>query len=416
MVFRPSPRIRRRSIAALVICGLFASLAVPALADDLKDKKQKVEKNIKQTNAEIEAASKELQAATAALAQSQVALGQAREYLAHTQAELTAAQELDARMQAKLAAAEQRLAQARAALVSGRKQVEEQNILLRRIVVSNFQQGDPGLMGLSTVLTSQDLASLTGQLKSVETVMDKEAVILDQLEATKVLLTVKQREVNAAKIEVEAQRKAAAENLVRKQSLEAQAQSAEAEVEQQVALNAQAKALAEKAKKADLKQLKALQVERDRIQALIIAQASHGSGYTGPTTGNGWLDWPAPGPITSPFGWRSHPIYGYRSLHDGIDIGVGCGVPVKAAQSGKVLSEYYQSVWGNRLILDSGVKYGVGVATIYNHLSGYAVAAGEHVEKGQVIGYAGTTGWSTGCHLHFTVLENGVAVDPLKWL
>ena len=123
-----------------------------------------------------------------------------------------------------------------------------------------------------------------------------------------------------------------------------------------------------------------------------------------------------PGPVTSPFGWRIHPIYGYRALHNGIDIGVGCGTPIRAPHGGTVLTQYYQSAWGNRVIVDHGVKYGVGVATTYNHLSAFAVSIGEHVRRGQVIGYVGTTGWSTGCHLHFSVLENGVAVDPLKWL
>ena len=418
MLRRFPEKSRRRSIAALALGGVLVSaLALPlAHADDLKDKKYNVQKDIKKSHEDLDESSKQLQAATAALLQSQAELTSARATLSRTRAELTAAEVLDRQMQAKLEAAERRLADARLALAEGQENVAGQDLLLRQLVVANYQQGDPSLMGLSTVLTTQDPAQLTGQLKSADTVMDKESVILDRLEATKVLLTVKQREVNAAKIDVAKQRKAAAENLVRKQSLELQAEQAEQAVAEMVSLRAQARDAAAKAKSADLKQLARLEAERKRIEELILAQASHGAGYSGPVTGNGWLSWPAPGPVTSPFGWRTHPIYGYRSLHDGIDIGAGCGVPIRAAQSGKVLSEYYQSAWGNRLIMDHGVKYGVGVATIYNHLSAYEVAAGENVKKGDVIGYVGTTGWSTGCHLHFTVLENGVAVNPIKWL
>jgi murein DD-endopeptidase MepM/ murein hydrolase activator NlpD len=409
---------RRRTIAGLALCGLLASaVGVPlAAADDLKHKKHKVTKHIKQTAQDLDESSKQLQLATAALLQSQKDLAAARAYLSKTQSELTAARILDAQMQAKLVAAEHRLAVARLELATGLKNVAEQNLLVRQIVVENYQNGGTDLMGLTTVLNSHDPSQLTGELNSVQTVMDKESSVLDRLQATKVLLTVRQREVNLAKIAVAAQRKAAAENLVRKQALEAQAQQAAQQVSTMVSLRAQARSAALKAKNSDLKQLKKLQSERDRIENLIRQQASHGAGYTGPVTGNGWLSWPAPGPVTSPFGWRIHPIYGYRSLHDGIDIGAGCGVPLKAAQTGVVLSEYYQTAWGNRLIIDHGVKYGVGVATIYNHMSGYAVSTGEHVKKGQTIGYVGTTGWSTGCHLHFTVLENGVAVDPMKWL
>ena len=158
-----------------------------------------------------------------------------------------------------------------------------------------------------------------------------------------------------------------------------------------------------------------LEAERKRIEQLIAARASRGSGYVGPSPGNGFLGLPVNGSITSPYGWRIHPIWGYRSLHDGVDFAAGCGTPIVAPASGTVLSEYYQSAWGNRIIIDHGVHYGVGVATISNHLSGYAVSVGQHVERGQTIGYVGTTGWSTGCHLHFTVLENGTAVDPMRW-
>jgi murein DD-endopeptidase MepM/ murein hydrolase activator NlpD len=81
-----------------------------------------------------------------------------------------------------------------------------------------------------------------------------------------------------------------------------------------------------------------------------------------------------------------------------------------------VIAEYYQSAWGKRIIIDHGLHRGRSVATIANHMSGYAVSQGELVKRGQVIGYVGDTGWSTGCHLHFTVLQNGRAVNPMRWL
>jgi murein DD-endopeptidase MepM/ murein hydrolase activator NlpD len=81
-----------------------------------------------------------------------------------------------------------------------------------------------------------------------------------------------------------------------------------------------------------------------------------------------------------------------------------------------VLSRYWSDSYGNRLIIDHGVAKGVGLATIYNHATHYTVSTGQQVRRGQVIGYVGTTGWSTGCHLHFTVMDNGKAVDPMNWL
>jgi murein DD-endopeptidase MepM/ murein hydrolase activator NlpD len=83
--------------------------------------------------------------------------------------------------------------------------------------------------------------------------------------------------------------------------------------------------------------------------------------------------------------------------------------------NGTVMSEYYSSVWGNRLYLNLGMINGKNVTVIYNHLSGYRAHTGNHVSRGQVVGWVGTTGWSTGCHLHFTVMVNGTPVDPMNW-
>jgi murein DD-endopeptidase MepM/ murein hydrolase activator NlpD len=221
--------------------------------------------------------------------------------------------------------------------------------------------------------------------------------------------------MESAKAEVAEQRREAAENLQLKAALEQQARDAEANVAEMVSLRAEAHANAMKVKSADLAAIAKLEAERDRIEALIRAQASVGTGYTGPVDGTGYLSMPVDGRITSPYGMRTHPIYGYYSLHDGTDFGAACGTPIRAAAPGKVLATYYQSAYGNRVIIDHGLQSGVGLATISNHLEGYAVSEGERVQRGQVIGYVGSTGWSTGCHLHFTVLQNGTPTDPMNW-
>jgi murein DD-endopeptidase MepM/ murein hydrolase activator NlpD len=110
-----------------------------------------------------------------------------------------------------------------------------------------------------------------------------------------------------------------------------------------------------------------------------------------------------------------HPIYGNYSLHHGTDFGAGFGAPLYAAADGRVMQRYYSSVWGNRMVIDNGYARGVGLATIYNHATSYSVGVGQHVKRGQVIGHVGTTGWSTGCHLHFTVMVNGRNTNPMNW-
>jgi murein DD-endopeptidase MepM/ murein hydrolase activator NlpD len=119
--------------------------------------------------------------------------------------------------------------------------------------------------------------------------------------------------------------------------------------------------------------------------------------------------------VSSEFGMRYHPILDYWRLHSGRDYAVPCGTPVLAAANGTVISAGWGGGYGNRVVVDHGYERGVGLASTYNHLS-RIVEHGGSVQRGQLIGYSGTTGSSTGCHLHFETLENGNFVDPRRWL
>lgn len=155
-------------------------------------------------------------------------------------------------------------------------------------------------------------------------------------------------------------------------------------------------------------QLDALNAEADRI-IQEIKDLQGGGDYTG-----GVLAWPCPGytRISSDFGYRIHPILGYRKLHTGIDIAAPYGASVIAANTGKVIASYYNSSYGNMIIVD----HGGGIATLYAHLSSRLVSVGASVQRGQTIAKVGSTGMSTGAHLHFEVRLNGVYQNPRSYL
>ena len=454
---RSFPGSRLRGVAsALLACGLvLGAVGMPAAGaeekkpgaadkgaatdkDELAQKKDEelvehqAELNRKMGDAhvDLEHSSSQLRAAAAALTMAQSQLASAQEKLAKTRGELAAAKALDRQMQLKLEAAIRRLDKAREDLDAGHVKVAEQERELGMIVVSNYQTGDPSLMGLSMVLTSQDPTELTGQLNSVQNIIDKEAVSLSRLEASKVLLAVQEQEFETAREEVAEQRRAAAKNLEKKKTLERRAVAVAQQVSNLVSLRANAQREAEEARAADMATLQSLEDEQLRIAEVLAERAEQArreaaaasaaaSGYGAGVSNvksNGFLDFPVNGNITSAYGPRRHPIFGYRSIHDGIDFGDSCGSPIYATAKGVVVETYFQKAWGNRIIVDHGLHKGVSVATISNHLSGYAVEAGDHVKRGQIIGFVGNTGWSTGCHLHFTVLINGRHVDPMGWL
>ncbi len=135
-----------------------------------------------------------------------------------------------------------------------------------------------------------------------------------------------------------------------------------------------------------------------------------------PVAGGGLMLWPTVGPVTSSFGMRVDPITGTWRMHSGTDFGAPCGSPIRAAAAGTVVQTTWHPSYGNRLVVEHGGVLGGDLRTAYNHAQGYFVQAGDTVSAGQVVGAIGSTGDSTGCHLHFMVYKAGSITDPMSYL
>jgi murein DD-endopeptidase MepM/ murein hydrolase activator NlpD len=404
--------------------GLLSVLTGPqATAGELHDRKQAVQKQIEKANHELDESSARLRRATQALSHAREQLTQARAELGDVRARLALARQRDEEMKAALAEAEARLDQARTDVANGKQALQDQRDLVVDTITSIYQQGDPSLMAFTSILNAQTPADLTRQQEANSSLVDRQDNAYDDLRAAEVLLKVHEDEVADATAEVAEKRQEAAEHLVEMEQLTDEALSAKQRVQAMVGQRKDAESAAFRAKQKDRKALAALKRQEDRIDKLIqeairkarAKAAANAKKHGRPVDTNGLLMHPVNGPVTSPFGYRIHPIYHYWGLHDGVDFGAGCGANLYASHGGKVLSEYYSSVWGNRLYLNVGMINGKFITLIYNHLSRYRVGVGTTVSRGEVVGYVGTTGWSTGCHLHFTVMENGKPVDPQKY-
>lgn len=125
---------------------------------------------------------------------------------------------------------------------------------------------------------------------------------------------------------------------------------------------------------------------------------------------------PISGPITSPFGYRIHPIFKSRIFHSGIDIAGPNGGAIKASNDGKVIYSGWYGGYGKVVILDHGIVNGKPITTLYGHMSAINVSNGQYVKKGQTVGREGSTGYSTGPHCHFEVRVNGKPTNPLSYI
>ena len=153
-----------------------------------------------------------------------------------------------------------------------------------------------------------------------------------------------------------------------------------------------------------------LEKSSKELEVLILKKMAARAG--GKVLGSGQLAWPLRGRLTSRFGYRRHPFWGGRHFHTGIDIADKYGSPIKAADAGEVIFSGWWDGYGKAIVVDHGRR----TTTVYAHLSRIYKQVGAVVAKGQVIGLVGSTGYSTGPHLHFEVRKNGKPINPLKYL
>jgi murein DD-endopeptidase MepM/ murein hydrolase activator NlpD len=412
---------RQRLVVAATAIALGVGGATTPLAHadikHLRHQQAQAQHSVKNAQADLDESSRVTRRAYAALTKSRSQLRAARHDLHVARAHVKAAKDQLHRIRRQLDRAKARLARAEANLERQQQAVDDQHEQLLHTVTGFYEDGDPQLMGLLSLLGSATPADLTAKQANNDMVLDSQDQILDSLKASQVLLTVQTDEREKARNQVARKKEQAAANLQIKREYRAKALDAKDRVAKNLKRKQHALALAQKARAHDRAALRRTRQHEAQvkhlIQLAIAREQRRGGGFHGDT--GGLLMRPVNGPITSPYGWRIHPIYHYWGLHDGDDFGAPCGAPLYAVANGTVMSQYYSSVWGNRLYINLGLINGKNVTVIYNHLSAYRSSVGQHVTRGQVVGLVGTTGWSTGCHTHFTVMVNGQPVNPTPW-
>ena len=258
----------------------------------------------------------------------------------------------------------------------------------------------------SVLFKAESFTDLLGRLDIVNEIMDADQAVIDQLQALQVEIEEKKASLEASKAESEA---AKADLVAKKTELDAQRKEAIALVNE---INDNENEYKET--------LDELDKEEERIQAMIVkkskelaAQQAAQNGGTSNAALGGYI-WPVSSHyITSTFGGRASPGGIGSTNHKGIDIGrVGYTTEIHAAKAGTVIVSQYSSSYGNYVV----VSHGSGNTTLYAHMSSRKVSVGAYVNQGDVLGITGSTGHSTGPHLHFEISENGVRINPLNYL
>jgi murein DD-endopeptidase MepM/ murein hydrolase activator NlpD len=267
-----------------------------------------------------------------------------------------------------------------------------------------YTRGSPGANSITLLNAADGSGDIVEGKHYLQRINDKRQGDFELVAKLKAQLEAQQADAAAKKKSADDARAAAADEAQKLQQLAAQQQAA-----RDAAANAEAQENAAVGTlRSQQQQLESdLQAESDRIAQL----ARDGGG--GAPMGNGTFIAPVNAPITSPFGYRTDPVTGAQAFHAGIDYGASCGTPIRAAGTGVIISAGFNSGgYGNMTL----INHGGGMSTLYGHQSSIIVSAGQNVSQGQVIGYVGSTGKSTGCHLHFEVRVNGNPVDPLAYL
>ena len=422
--------MRKMSGIACAVAIVFAVSSLSAQAEDLSAEKDRIDAAVVDAQANVDQSSSALQAANDRVAEAQARVADAEDALDAAQAEVDQAQALADQKAAELEQANTELAAAQAKEADGQAKVDAQKDAVNAYARAIYQDNLP-LISVATLINTHTTATLANRVQWTDTVLTTNQVDLDHLRQLQDDLKAARAASEDAQAKADQARQEADDQLEATQVVEQAAQEARDDLQAALDEQQQAQAAAQDALDADQAQLAQMQAEQDDVnariaeearkaeearQAELARQAEEAAQASSSNVSSSGLIWPVNGPITDYYGYRIHPIYGTRLFHDGLDIGAGCGVPIKAAAAGRVSDEYYSSGYGYRLFIDHGWVNGQYMTTAYNHMSGYAVPTGTWVSQGQTVGYVGTTGASTGCHLHLMIWVGGTMTNILPYL
>jgi murein DD-endopeptidase MepM/ murein hydrolase activator NlpD len=322
--------------------------------------------------------------------------GSATERLDGLQSTLRATTEQIQYNEEQLQIANQRLSSLVTALAAAEDQYQEQQFAT--VARLRYLQRQPSQQGWALLLQSQNLNDFMTRRRQLKLVYQSDRIILGDLKVHADEIDRQRRTIARQKNEI----------ALLTQELLAQRSEVEAQAQNQQALISRLRDDREALEEAEE------QLSRDsaNIAVLIQQRMAVPSGRCPVVRGTGQFSYPNDGFITSSFGWRSHPILGYERFHAGVDFGSDYGSTIRAADSGVVIYADWYGGYGLSVIVD----HGGGLTTLYAHSSDLYVSEGQSVQRGQAIAAVGSTGLSTGPHLHFEVRANGEPVDPMQYL
>lgn len=371
-----------KGVAWLLIWAVCQGFAVPSLAENLEAELSDVQSQMNEAQHRKE------------LAEEQI--GSVSELLRQIQSELdTALNELHA-VEVQQSQVNAQIQQTEVELTAAQKRLDERERVLNKRLRDVYMHGK--LNYLEVVLGAKNFTDFANRLEFLKRIVSADLNLITEIRAERELILQKKQQLEEqrqqlAKLQVEAEaKKTVVENKKQDQLI--------------VLARLQDEKVLAEASYAEL------QATSQDIEARIRARQQQGASAGQVVHGSGVFVWPTSGPITSPFGYRIHPIFGTQIYHSGIDIGVDTGTPIVAADSGVVIEADWLGGYGYAVVVD----HGNGLSTLYGHNSELAVSPGQSVQQGQVIAYAGSTGYSTGPHCHFEVRVNGSPVDPMGYL
>lgn len=364
--------------------ALLTTSIVPSQANDLNDAVQ-----------QQQAITKEKNQAQGQLNHLTYTADKLKTQLAQLETQISTAQSLLTQKQQAYAQAQSQVQSAQKELDQKQHELDDRRTALGQRARGIYESGQ--ISYLELLFQSADLNDFLTRMEYFNRLVTNDRKLVTSIQEEK-------KKIEQKTLELQSRRDQAAQLQI--QAAKASADLDEKKARQQTALDQNQKAL-----QASYEEVERLQSEanawNDKIRKLQAAQA-------GRNVGNGTIStWPLPGfyEISDPYGWRTHPITHKQSLHTGTDIMAPMGTEVHAAGSGVVIMAGWNEAYGNMVIID----HGNAVSSLYGHQSSLNVKEGQSVKANQVIGYVGSTGWSTGPHLHFEVRVGGNPTDPLQF-